>query len=194
MAGNRKISNGVRFPAKKEKSFVLIFAAAFCFIVILISFFPMTKSIEDDAYIKKLEQRVAELEERLAGVDLTPERLRRLNVQGAKVENFINNYDRLDASIRLKTNLLADRLDKMQWQIDNFKRREAKKKKYAKAKAVKKKAVDRKKTKRKLHKVKRGETFYSISRKYGLTLAKLKQINGFTEKTIIYPGQDILVK
>ena len=192
MSGNRKVNSSVRFPAKKEKSLILIFAAAFCFIVILISFFPMTLSIEDDVYIKKLEKRITELEGRLAGVDLTPEKLRRINVQGAKVESFINNYDRLDASIRLKTNLLADRLDKVQLQIDNIKRQKSQKKNFKKT--VKKKAVKRNKRKKTFHTVKQGETFYSISRKYGISLVRLKQLNGFNEKTIIYPGQDILVK
>ncbi len=191
MSGNRKVNSNVRFPAKNEKSFIFIVAAAFCFIVILISFFPMTQSSEDDAYIKKLEVRIAELEKRLAGVDLTPEKLRRINVQGAKVESFINNYDRLDASIRLKTNLLADRLDKVQLQFDNLKRQVWKRNK---AKSVKKKSVSRKKDRRTFHTVKKGETFYSISRKYGISLVKLKQLNGFNEKTIIYPGQDIIVK
>ncbi len=192
MPGNRKVNSSVRFPAKKEKSFVLIFAAAFCFIVILISFFPITRSIEDDVYIQKLEKRIADLEGRFTGVDLTPDKLRRINVQGAKVESFINNYDRLDASIRLKTNLLADRLDKVQLQIDNIRRQELQKKSFKKV--AKKKAVVKKKNKRKFHTVKRGETFYSISRKYGITLVRLKKLNGFNEKTIIYPGQDIIVK
>ncbi len=189
MAGNRKMGNGVRFPAKKEKPLLLIFAAVFCFIVIIVSFIPMTRSIEDDTYIKHLESRVAELEKRLEGVDLNPETMRRLKIQSSKMDSYINNYSRLDASVNLKTNLLATRMDKMQRQVDGVKRRVIPKR-YTKKSGVNVASVK----KQKYHKVKKGDTFYSISRKYGITLKRLKSINGFTEKTTIYPGQDVKVE
>lgn len=46
----------------------------------------------------------------------------------------------------------------------------------------------------KYHVVAAGETRYSIARRYGLNVAQLDSINGFSAETIIHPGQKILVQ
>ena len=46
----------------------------------------------------------------------------------------------------------------------------------------------------KYHLVAAGDTRYSIARQYGLTVAQLNAINGFSEQTIIQPGQKIVVQ
>lgn len=46
----------------------------------------------------------------------------------------------------------------------------------------------------KYHVVAAGETRYSIARRYGLNVAQLNSINGFSAETIIQPGQKILVQ
>jgi membrane-bound lytic murein transglycosylase D len=43
------------------------------------------------------------------------------------------------------------------------------------------------------HTVKKGESPYSIARKYGVPLQRLLEANGFTQRTIIRPGQQIKV-
>lgn len=46
----------------------------------------------------------------------------------------------------------------------------------------------------KYHLVAAGETRYGIARKYGLSVAQLNAINGFTEETILQPGQKIVLQ
>lgn len=193
MAGIKRNKSEPRFPVKRDRTFVIVCVAAFCFVFLIISFFPMTGKIEDETYIKKLEERIAALENRLEESHSTSDRLKQLSLQSSKMESFINNYNRLDATVSLKTNLLAARLDKMQLQIDRMKNGKAPKKIVAKKlkKEIKaKKKVDQ----RRFHFVKKGETFYSISRLYGISLNKIRELNGFSEKTVIYPGQKIIVK
>lgn len=198
MTGSRRTAGGVRFPAKKEKSFLIVFAFSFCAIILFVTFFPSVRSIENDAYIKTLEKRVRELEARLDEINLDPEKIRNIHLQGSKVESFINNYNRLDASLSLKTNLLADRMDKQQVRIDSLNQKVAglEKRKSTPPRKVSRSAVGKKSvsTGRQYHSVAKGETFYGISRKYGLSLTKLKELNGFTEKTVIYPGQKIRIR
>ena len=43
------------------------------------------------------------------------------------------------------------------------------------------------------HAVRSGETVYSIARKYGVSVARLKQVNGLSEDSIIRPGQKLTV-
>jgi LysM repeat protein len=44
------------------------------------------------------------------------------------------------------------------------------------------------------HEVSRGETLFRISKKYGITVNQLRQLNKLKENQAIYPGQKLLVK
>lgn len=194
MAGNKRNKLEPKFSAKRDKSFLIVCAAVLCFLFLIISFLPVTGKIEEHKYIKELEQRISDLEKRLEGTDITQDKMRELSVQGSKMESFINNYNRLDATVSLKTNLLASRIDKLQIQIDTIKQPEKKKQAVVETKKIAKKKVIKQGPKKLYHTVKKGETFYSISRKYGVTLRQIRALNGFSEKTVIYPGQKIIVK
>lgn len=193
MIGNKRNKTEPKFSAKKDKSFLIVCAAVLCLLFLIISFLPVTGKIEDQKYIKELEARISALERKLDGAEFTPEKMRELTATGSKMESFINNYNRLDASVTLKTNLLAGRIDKLQTQIDTLERPTPKKQVPIKVKKKVKKTV-KKKTEPEYHTVKKGETFYSISRKYGVTLGQIRSLNGFSQGAVIYPGQKIIVR
>lgn len=44
------------------------------------------------------------------------------------------------------------------------------------------------------HEVGRGETLFRISKKYGITVNQLRQLNDLKKNQVIYPGQKLLVK
>jgi membrane-bound lytic murein transglycosylase D len=44
------------------------------------------------------------------------------------------------------------------------------------------------------HVVQKGETFYSISRKYNITVDMLHKLNHFSKQPTIYPGDKLIVK
>ncbi|SMC71408.1 LysM domain-containing protein [Desulfocicer vacuolatum DSM 3385] len=44
------------------------------------------------------------------------------------------------------------------------------------------------------HVVKKGETLYSISKKYGTTVANIHKLNHFSKQPTIYPGDKLIVK
>jgi len=43
------------------------------------------------------------------------------------------------------------------------------------------------------HTIKAGETLYSISRRYALTVEKIQMLNKLEDKSLIYPGQNLLL-
>ena len=43
------------------------------------------------------------------------------------------------------------------------------------------------------HQVKAGETLYGISRRYGLTVDELRQVNRLAPGAVIYPDQELIV-
>jgi cell division protein FtsB len=49
-------------------------------------------------------------------------------------------------------------------------------------------------TKPQYHEVSRGETLFRISKKYGITVNQLRQLNSLKKNQDIYPGQKLLVK
>ena len=44
------------------------------------------------------------------------------------------------------------------------------------------------------HVIQKGDTFYSISRKYGTTVAHILKLNHFSKQPILYPGNKLIVK
>ena len=58
------------------------------------------------------------------------------------------------------------------------------------AQPVKEKAV----SSHQYHVVKKGETFFSISQKYGTTVARIQELNHFSTRPILYPGDKLIVK
>lgn len=68
-------------------------------------------------------------------------------------------------------------------------RKEAEAKKKAQEEAARKKAEAAK-----WYVVRDGDSFWSIANKKGISVAELKKLNGFNDKTVIHPGQKIRVK
>lgn len=67
----------------------------------------------------------------------------------------------------------------------------------AKKTALKKtvpKVVKKATSSRVYHVIKKGETFYSISKKYGTTVANIHKLNHFSKQPTIYPGDKLIVK
>lgn len=164
-------------------------------VIILVNFFPMTSKVKDDAYIKELEQRIISLEQQLDDLGPVLMRLKQDENLGAQVDRIKTACQRLDASLTLKTNLLAERLDKLESRASAFEKEKTKAPAVASTppKELKKNPSPPKPSPR-YHIVEKGDTAYSISKAYGITLQKLKELNKFSEKTTIYPGQKLLVE
>jgi LysM repeat protein len=53
--------------------------------------------------------------------------------------------------------------------------------------------VYRKTAKKSYHTVRAGESLYLISRRYGLTVKKIQHLNKMNGRSVIYPGQKLLL-
>jgi len=62
-----------------------------------------------------------------------------------------------------------------------------------KAESSKSLKISTKSSKKRYHMVKAGETLYSISYRYGLTVKKIQLQNKLFDRSVIYPGQKLLV-
>jgi len=174
-------------PPKSPKRFLLIAGGALIalfFVLALFSFFfgrgpggtgeqdlmrnKVTKMEGEVMRLKAMEERLINLEKNLAlqGVPAT-------GAEGA----------------------LAEKLETLSKRVEALEKKTAPAEKPAAAPAVKEKL--KKDTaspgKKRYHEVKKGETLYQISKKYGISVTELKNINNLSAGQSIQPGQKIQV-
>jgi hypothetical protein len=155
-------------------------------IVLLFIVFSFTgDDVGEDRFLA-MEARLKRIEDRIAKIEDVDEKLTRIWEQAKDFEQFKVRFERQEASLSLRLDNLSKEVDRLQ-QLKTVA-------KPAKTEVSKtNKTVDTT-AKPKYHTVSQGETLYGISRQYGLTVEKLRQINKLTEGTTIQPGQKLLVK
>ncbi len=116
--------------------------------------------------------------------------------------------ERIEASLSIKYETLANRINRLERSIDKLNTRLdsiRKKTKVAKkqasirivTKSSKKKETRKRAAKKKepvFHTVEKGDTLYSLSKKYGTSVRELEKINHLPKNANIYPGDNLLIK
>lgn len=131
-----------------------------------------------------IEKRLDDLEFRLGNLvqDTTAES--DIGVLQQANEDLSRRFDALEKKLEGRLNQISMALVKLE------KQRSAPPPKTPPA-APKKKAPVKAKTRQ--HTVQKGETLYSISRKYGMSVNALRKLNGIGSDAKIYPGQKLKV-
>ena len=147
--------------------------------------------------LRLLEKRIEQLEERIAKIDGFNQRVMALESQGQKFMNAVDRLDRFETAITLRMDIVAKELAKLQQPAATTPTPGAK----PAAAGLKKEPVEKppaaspESTKQAtLHTVRAGETLYSISRRYGMSVDELRSANQLDEKATIYPGQQLKVQ
>jgi LysM repeat protein len=194
---------------KKSDLSVVLIGAGIITVIVFILFFmtgrdePIDATPAPGSDIQSLEARLTSLESLVAGLEKdagsTP-------VSPPSLDSYKARVERVEAALSMKFDLVSNRLSVLERRIDGFDRRldsQVKSSSPPKAAAVKtpsvKKAISKSVPSKAVaaavvHKVKKGETLYSISRQYNTTVAKLRTLNHLTDKTDIFPGDDLVVK
>lgn len=150
-----------------------------------------TKALE--ARVLQLEQSLASINEKLAAS--SPDEIKtRLD----KIES--SAFQRIDA-LEQKTEHLAAGLSSARKQVAASDSKPAPEKQKEKPKAAEKKEAQAKSAASAAkpksgatHVVKQGETAYSVSKKYGMSVDELRKMNGLGASNTIMPGQKLKVK
>lgn len=143
--------------------------------------------------IKEMEQTIQELEQRLSKYDGMDEKVTRIWEQAKAFETFKTRFDRSEASMSLRMDHLAMSLDALQKKTDEaFGKIEALRKQPAQKVAAVKPAPAKKEAAT-VHTVVAGDTLFSISRRYNLSIEKLKALNKLAEGAMIHVGQKLTV-
>lgn len=145
----------------------------------------------DQHQIASMEERIRQLEERLDKYEAIDEKVTRIWEQAKSFEKFKDRFDRSEASTSLRMDHLTMSLEKLQKQ---FSASNAAPVPQVVANPGGQAQQDQLENKNQLHEVVSGDTFYSISRKYHLSVEELLELNQMNADSVIVPGQKMIVQ
>jgi uncharacterized protein HemX len=137
--------------------------------------------------VASLEQRLQKFEERLDKFEAIDEKVTTIWEQAKSFEKFKDRFDRSEASTSLRMDHLTMSLESLQKQISAAQSHQAS---AGPNDSVEAKAP----AKIQYHLVEPGDTFYSISKKFGLTVDELLQMNQMKPDSVIMPGQKLIIR
>jgi len=188
-AGGRKMGSGLFDLAKVP---FLVGIGALILIVLMVFIFSGKEESTKEDSTQDLEKRMVILEEKIAKMGEEVEDIIKLERQNKRIDVFMDRYARLEADLSLKVDLLEKKLNKVQSTKKEVKKVKPKTlaKKQTQSSGMAKKPGKIKKT---FHQIRAGETLYSISRQYGISVNKLRELNRGITSDSIYPGQKLRI-
>ena len=171
-------------PKSQGKFLVLAGIGVLILIILFSAFFTGGSKARKD--ISSIRANFDQVEKRLTQVE---DKIARLNneVLTSKVD-----FDKNVEEWQSQKLFLEKRLDEQSTRIGEL--NEAMSTLATKRKSLEK--IDRKptpQTKNRYHEVRKGETLYGVARRYGISVDELCRLNQITAKTVIQPGQKLLV-
>ena len=174
------------FKIPEETHFGLIAVVIFALIVLFVLLFiPENKKRIDLEQVQALETRLTRLEEALDKFQGTKERISSLESTMEKRGRLEKRLGKIEGSFLLKMKRVEKKINEL-----------ARKKTGTSTKRMAKQSVTpttQKTTKNKYHTVQKGETIYSICRKYGLENEELRRMNKLSADATIHPGQRLII-
>lgn len=195
---NRKAKRGLSGFATGKRLIYLI-AGVLLLVVLSMVFIPgMGDQSDEQMKIQTLEAKIQKLQKRLDKYETIDEKVTRIWEQAKTFEKFKERFDRSEASMSLRMDHLAMSLDALQKKTDEAIKKAAEKKVKPAAvkKSVKQKttaAAGSVKPQKRYHIVKAGETLYSISRMYKMSVKELISKNKIVPAGVIHKGQKLLI-
>jgi LysM repeat protein len=141
--------------------------------------------------IAALEQRIQQMEQRLNKYDTIEEKVTRIWEQAQSFEKFKDRFDRSEASMSLRMDQMTLGLENLKKQVNQAPVAQARQTSAVPVPAV----AERPKPALKMqyHEVTVGDTLFSISKRYHLSVETLLQMNRMEPDAVIKPGQKLIV-
>jgi hypothetical protein len=184
----------------RNSSVWIVLGVAILGLIIILILPRVRPSGAGEEQILALETRIEALEQQLAKFDSVDDNVSRIWEQAKSFEQFKERFERTDASTSLRMDHLATSLSAVQKRLENLEKSRAS---AVKAQPPADKTVStapkatpaRRKPASEIafHTVAKGDTLYSVGRKYGLKVDQLLEINHLPADTVIKPGQRLRV-
>ena len=133
--------------------------------------------------LQALEKRIEQLEKRMATLGVMDQALERIDNSEKELGLIMERVDRFEGTVTTQIDQIIKELGKLHQKTGSAPA--------PKAKAAQPVAKSTTEKKTKFHEVSAGETLYSISRRYGLTVDQLREYNNIGKGATIRPGQKL---
>jgi LysM repeat protein len=190
---------GIGGFSKTEVALIISGIFLIFLIIMFILFFPGKTEKEETLKISQLTSRLTAVEEKLGRLSLMEQQLAIIAEQtaakGKDMEIFLERYDRQETAIVLQ-------LEQLKQAVEELEKQKTAAKSQAPAKTVhtpKTHSVTQHKqkvpstSKSRIHTVSKGDTVYSISRHYGVSVKALQELNQLSAELVIFPGQKLKI-
>ncbi|MGD8701377.1 MAG: LysM peptidoglycan-binding domain-containing protein [Desulfosarcina sp.] len=166
-------------------------------LLVMLLFYNLDESV-GLTRIKNLEQKIQGLEQRLEKYEGMDEKVTRIWEQAKSFEKFKTRFDRSEASMSLRMDHLAMSLDALQKKTTETFEKVAEIEKQPSPPVPKTPAASPPPSKKaaasSLHTVVPGDTLFSISQRYKISLEQLRSINKLSDEAVINVGQKLRVR
>ena len=153
-------------------------------LILVITFLTMGRSSREDFQYQMIEERFAGLENRFAAYEGTANRLDRIFEDLERLKGLPDRVDRIEADLLKEIEALKTELARVL--KDNTKK--------AKTTASGGKSGTKAAKQATYHRVKKGETLYSISKRYQTSVEAIRKLNKMSPAAPIYPDQKLRVR
>ena len=172
--------------------FILLgFAFVALAVALLILFSNGKGSAIAPGQLEALDTRVRQLEDRLDKFEAIDEKVTRIWEQAKSFEKFKDRFDRSEASMSLRMDHLTMSLESLQKQVNDAHDTQ---KSAGPGKSSLPRVPPKQASKIQYHQVTAGETLYSISKQYDLSVEELLKLNRMKPDAVIVPGQKVIVR
>lgn len=191
----KRQTSPVEGNARRYRHWGIGVVIALAVVSLIVSIFSNLSGQAKSARINALIERIDSLEQQMKEMDAAEEKVTRIWESAKEFETFKTRFDRSEASTSLRMDHLAMSLDELQKKTDDSLLRVAELEKRAtvhpKTAAA---GPSQKMEKGKQHTVVAGDTLYSISRKYGLSMDQLRALNNLKGDVVLHVGQTLVVR
>jgi LysM repeat protein len=192
-AADEDYYNGEGYENLEQRSFsshkILMLSAVgislLVLVILVVRFFSPRDTPLNSEQLKILESRVDALENKIRRFDKINENLIRLENQTKKFAHAVDRFDQFETSTALRMDVLAKEMIVLQNAKSEIKP--------VAPQVPESKNKKEEKIGTKYHVVRAGETLYSISRGYGLSVDALRKFNDLKNDITIYPGQKLVI-
>jgi LysM repeat protein len=153
-------------------------------LLLVIFLFSIRPGGSNKVLLKAMDQRLQQIESRMATLEGISERVTDLDKDRQAAQPLTVRLDRIESSFSKRIGEIDNKLKKLQAKLVSTKAKQAQ------APVVKSRTS---KQASKTHVVKKGETLYSISKQYGLSVSQLMIFNKLSKGSVINPGQSLKI-
>ena len=150
-------------------------------VILSVIFLTGSSDVVDREQLQTLEEKIQGLEKKLATIGFIDQALDRIDNNEKELNLIMERIDRFEGTVTTQIDQIIKELGALHQKTGSAPAPRAKKPQPT-AKSTKEKQT-------KIHEVSAGETLYSISRRYGLTVDQLRTYNNIGPETAIRPGQ-----